>query len=196
MVRFFFILVGLALVVWVGQRYFMDHPSGSGFWDKFGSHMDSDSTPAPGGTPIPIKVGYNIKGCRAALQELAKRELVPLDESTDFSTSEAVRVLQETQSTLGDNRSDADYASLVQACNALGQALQDRQACMARYQRATAIPTPAPPGNSGLKTGGLKPAASGTQTSNSFFKEAALKDWRARCDYYQPLVERLLTPSS
>jgi|ERR1700677_2805989 len=199
MVRFFFILIGLALAVWVGQRYFMDHPSGSGFWDYFGSHMDSSpaqNTTTTSGSASPTPADHSIKGCRVTLQALMLKTFVPIEESKDFSAADATRTLQQTQRDLAEYRLDIDYKNMMQACAVFGQALQDRQNCLLRYQRAAATPVPAAQQPSTLKTSSLQLSTSGTQTSNSFFKDAALKDWRARCDYYQPLLERLLTPSS
>lgn len=197
MVRFFLILMALAAMVWLGQHYFMHNPTGSAFWDSVGGHMDSSSpTPAEAGATA-TPADHTVKGCRTALEALSEKVLTPLDESKDFSATDAVRILQETRRDLGEYRFDPDYNHLMQACAMLGQALQERQGYMDRLQRDERTPH-ATPATSSLRTATLQPGTgieANTMTTAEFFKETTLNEWNQRCNFYGSLIERLLTPT-
>ncbi len=167
MVRFFLILMALAAMVWIGQRYFVNNPNGASFWDSMGGHMDAPSTPAAAGaSPSPTPMEHTIQGCRTALTELSQKELLPLESSKDFSDADARQVLQTVQRDLAEYRFDHDYKNLVQACALLGQALQERQALLA----------PLAEGRCEVEVAGDVIANGGPATGD---KRGASRGWRA-----------------
>ena len=209
MARFFSILIVIALLLWWGQRYFVAHRDGAGFRDFVTSHLDSAG---PAATVATSKSeGHTINECRTALQLLARKTLGPLPEGKDFSATDAARSLQNTQRDLGEYRSHPDYARLMQGCDLVARALQDRQQIAQRWQRALRERPPiAQSGPRGEATPPSTPASNIMAAGNlsgytgspilgstdNFFEKRVLKDWEERRNYYQPFLDRLLIPSS
>jgi hypothetical protein len=193
--RLFFILIVIALVFWCAERYLVAHLHGGGFWDFAVSHLVSAKPDATVATSPPER--RTIADCRSALQSLSQTTLGPLRDGNDFSASEAARILQNTQRDLGEYRSHPDYAHLMQGCDLIARALQDRQVITERWQRAKTMPSGTPA--TSLKAAGNLSGYTGSPilgSTGNFFEQRVLKDWEERCDYYKPLLDRALIPSS
>ena len=193
--RAFLIFLVIVAVIWLGERYFADHPNTVAFLEP-----SVDSPPAASSTPTPVD--HSINGCRTDLRKLTRQVLLPLD-SKDFSATAAAAELQRVEGDLDALKSDPGYPRLAQACSAIGQVLQARQDFAIRLARDEATPAPgtlSPLRTSTLQTASLQPsgtqaAASGTQTSEAFFKERVLKEWQERCAQYRPALDGLLAGS-
>ena len=209
MARLFSILIVIALLLWWGQRYFVAHRHGVGFRDFVTSHLDSAKPDATVATSKPE--GHTINECRTALQLLARKTFGPLPDGKDFSATDAARTLQNTQRDLGEYRSHPDYARLMQGCDLIARALQDRQQIAQRWQRALQDPQqiaqrsqkgeatpPSTPASSIVAAGNLS-GFTGSPilgSTGNFFEKRVLKDWEERRNYYKPLLDHLLIPSS
>ena len=191
MVRFFLILMALALLVWFGQHYFVQHPNGGAFWDSFDSHMNS-STPPPDAPTAP-PAARSVNESRTNLNTMAQKILQPLAVATDIPAPDIMRSLQDSQQGLGENKFDPDYNRLMQASTLLVQALNERQTYFKRY---TWKDTSASTSLSDLKPAEMGNNGTSVQTDPNFFKDAVSREWNARCDFYRPLIERLLAPST
>jgi uncharacterized membrane protein YccC len=208
MARFFSILIVIALLLWCGLRYFAAHRQGVGFRDFVTSHLDSAKPDATVSTSKPE--GHTINECRTALQLLARETLGPLPDGKDFYATVSAQTIQHTQRDLGAYRSHPDYARLMQGCDLVAQALQDRQQIAQRWQRAVEhrqqtdphsqkdAPPPSTPATSIVAAGNLS-GFTGSPilgSTGNFFEKRVLKDWDERRNYYQPLLDHLLIPSS
>jgi len=201
MARLFLILVAIALVIWIGQRYYADHPNGLGFLDSTGS---SSSTPTPAaGSPTPTPTPSftdRAKGWRKTLWGVTQKTLTPLDQK-DFSSSEVTRTLEATERDMELHRPDPGYKNLTtvynqltQACLVLHRALQERQNYTQRYERDAATPTPPASALTMAPlqtTQGLTPASSPAD-NNAFFQGRVTTEWHERCGYYEPIIDGLL----
>lgn len=214
MLRVFFILVVIALLVWVAEFYYSSHSGGQPFWDSL-SGSPAESTPAPGKASAPESSKstasnssstspsssavspsetpeHTVATCRAALQKQTQTLLLPLDQNKDFSPDETMHELQATQRDLVQYRRDPDYQHLVQACGVLAQLMQERQNYLQRYVRDSASPTPS---ESSLQLAGLQPSRDIkplTPDRATFFKDRVVAEWHERCAYYQPILNGLL----
>jgi hypothetical protein len=174
--RNFLILMVLGSAVWCGHRYAATHPD-SAFWNPLGVHLGLHTTgPSPG--------DHSINACRDTLRTLSAKALSPLDEANDISNSDAPQVLRDTQQELQAFQSDPGYNPLMQADDLLVQVLQDRKSNLDTLLKAEAPPS----GQRVL-----------SDDNDAFFKERAYDRasivWSERCNYYRPLLDRLLTPS-
>ena len=211
MARLFSILIvitTIALLLWGGQLYFVAHHHGVGFRDFVTSHLDSAKPDATVATSKPE--GHTINECRIALRSLARETLGPLPDGKDFSATDAARTLQNTQRDLGAYRSHPDYTRLMQGCDLVARALQDRQQIAQRWQRASQYrqqtdphvqrdaPPPSTPASSLMAAGNLSEFTGSPilGSTGNFFEKRVLKDWEERRNYYKPLLDHLLIPSS
>ena len=205
MVRFFLILLAIAVIIWCVQHYFIEHPGGSAHLDSNGD-VTYDASPGTASSPSPTPVDHSISGCRTNLLALTQKVLGPLD-SKGFSASEAAQMLRETENDLSGYKIDPDYKRLMQACALLGQALQERQNYMLRFQRDSATPAPASASaqpafstsklqTSSLQTSGLQPMRPGADSTTEFFKNSVIAEWKQRCASYRPVLDGLLSTTS
>jgi hypothetical protein len=196
MARLLLILVAVALVIWIGERYYVAHPGTVDFWGWFGSKMETTPAPAPAAGASPSATPeHTLAACRAALWAQSQNLLRPLDQNKDFSPVKTTGILRDTQRELVQYRRDPDYNRLVQACNVLSQVLQERESYLDRYQKAAAAS--ASSSSSKLQTSTLQPSHDlqplSPDDSNAFFKQRVQTEWRERCSYYEPIIDGLLT---
>jgi hypothetical protein len=177
-VRNFLILMVLGSAVWCGHRYAAMHPDGD-FWNPLGLHLSQLHSPASlsGGD-------HSINECRDTLKSISAKALAPLDEANDFSNSNASQILRDTRQDLQAYGSSPEYDPLIQADDLLVQVLQDRKSNLDSLLKAEAPPS----GQRVL-----------SDDNDAFFKERAHDRasivWTERCNYYRPLLDRLLSPS-
>ena len=209
MVRFFLILLAIALVVWFGHKYFEGDPNGRGFWNAIGESptptpaSPAAASPAAGApaTPTPTPTfTERVKNWKTDLWGLTTKAMLPLD-SKDFAASDIQRKLEATERNMELYKPAANYANftqefnrLAQACGILQMALQERQTFVARMQRdqpSAGAGAPPPLSTTSLQpAGGLSPSGVDNTT---FFRDRVLKEWSERCaTYYQPTLNALL----
>ena len=193
MIRILLLVIAVAIVLWYGRQYIQQHPSEGG---TSGTEESTSGEPGQVASATPREQTFD--GCRDAIRNLSQKVLVPIESSKELSEAAMIQSLRNLETELATYKLTPDFTRTKQACSLLEQALQERSGFAQRAQAP-------PPGGSaldqksttatGLNIKSLnKPGAASTPSNASFFQEAAQRQWRDRCEYYRPLVSRLLMP--
>jgi len=200
--RKFIVLIIVVAAVWYGYQRFESKPNDTTATTATDSQSDAQPTPTAAPTPPPTLASSS----RPALLTLSHAIFAPIDARDAIPQDDAVKKLDDLKPGIANLRSDPDYNRTVQAYAWIDQAIKERAGYMVRIQQDSKADTTGldkVPGNWQLKDTGLDPGANksvdiNAQNQNSrtsFFVTATANQWKARANYYQPMIEQLLAPA-